>query len=87
MVTGYELYDQMIGVQFPAGARNFSLQHHVQTASGAHPASYPMGTRALSLGVKWSGCEAEHSPPSSAKFKECVELYVHSPNMSSWHGA
>jgi hypothetical protein len=42
---------------------------------------------ALSLGVKWSGCEIDHSPPSSAKVKECVELYLHSPNMPSWHGA
>jgi hypothetical protein len=32
------------GVLFPAGARNFSLLHTVQTGSGAHPASSPMGT-------------------------------------------
>jgi hypothetical protein len=24
---------------------NFSLHHRVQTGSGAHPASYPMGAR------------------------------------------
>jgi len=24
---------------------NFSLYHRVQTSAGAHPASYPMGTR------------------------------------------
>jgi len=40
----YGLDDRMIGVRFPAGAGNFSLRHHVQTGSGAHPASYPMGT-------------------------------------------
>jgi hypothetical protein len=40
----------------------------------------------LSLGVKRSGREADHSPPSSAEVKECVELYLHSPNMSSWTG-
>jgi hypothetical protein len=34
---------------------------------------------ALSLGVKRPGREADHSPPSSAGVKECVELYVHSP--------
>jgi hypothetical protein len=34
---------------------------------------------ALSLEVKWSGREADHSPPSSAEVKECVELYLHSP--------
>jgi hypothetical protein len=32
-------------VWFPVGAGNFSLYHHVQNSSGAHPASYPMGTR------------------------------------------
>jgi hypothetical protein len=26
-----------------------------------------------------SGREADHSPPSSAEFKEWVELYLHSP--------
>jgi hypothetical protein len=43
------------------------------------PSSYPVGTRDLSLVVKWPGHEADHSPTSSAKVKECVELYLHSP--------
>jgi hypothetical protein len=34
---------------------------------------------ALSLGVKWPGLEADHSPPSSVEVKGCVELYLHSP--------
>jgi hypothetical protein len=34
---------------------------------------------ALSLGVKWPGPEADHSPPPSAEVKECVKLYLHSP--------
>jgi hypothetical protein len=33
------------------------------------PISYPMGTGALFLGVKRPGREADHSPPSSAEFK------------------
>jgi hypothetical protein len=37
-----------------------------------------------SLGVKWPEREADHSPPSSAEVKECVELYFHSP--ISLHG-
>jgi hypothetical protein len=41
---GYGLHDRMIGVRFPAGAVNFSLQHHAQTGSGVHPTSYPKGT-------------------------------------------
>jgi hypothetical protein len=44
-----------------------------------------MGTGALSLGVKRPRSEADHSPPSSAEVKECVELYLH-PNMFSWPG-
>jgi len=45
------------GVQFPAGAlREFAFRHRVQTGSGAHPASYPMGTRGSFLGVGvWNG--------------------------------
>jgi len=37
----------MTGVLFPAGAMMgfFSLCPFIQTSSGAHPASYPMGTR------------------------------------------
>jgi hypothetical protein len=34
---------------------------------------------ALSLGEKRPGREADHSPPSSAEVKECMELYLHSP--------
>jgi hypothetical protein len=34
---------------------------------------------ALSLGIKRPGHEADHSPPSSAEVKECMELYLHSP--------
>jgi hypothetical protein len=39
---------------------------------------------ALSLGLKRPRREDDHSPPSSAKVKEWVELYLHSPNMLSW---
>jgi hypothetical protein len=39
-------------VRFPAGAGNFSLHHYVQNGSGAHPASYPMGTRGSFSGRK-----------------------------------
>jgi hypothetical protein len=31
----------------------------------------------ISLVVKRPGREADHSPPSSAEVKECVELYFH----------
>jgi len=34
---------------------------------------------ALSLGVKWRGREADHSPPSSAELKNAWKLYLQSP--------
>jgi hypothetical protein len=34
---------------------------------------------ALSLAVKRTGREADHSTPCSAEVKECVELYLYSP--------
>jgi hypothetical protein len=42
---------------------------------------------ALSMGVKRTERETDHSSPYCAKVKECVELYIHSPNTSSWRGA
>jgi hypothetical protein len=42
---------------------------------------------ALSLGINRPGREADYSPPSSAKVKEYVMLYLHYPNTSSWCGA
>jgi hypothetical protein len=41
----------------------------------------------LSLGIKRPGSEADHSPPSSAEVKECVELYLHFSNTPSRRGA
>jgi hypothetical protein len=75
---GYGLDDRGSRVQSPAGAGTSSLHHRVQNGSGAHAASYPMGTRSSFPGVKRPGREADHSPPSSAEVKECVELYLHS---------
>jgi hypothetical protein len=42
----------MMGVQVLVGAESFSRHHHVQTSSGAHPASYPMGKRVSFPGVR-----------------------------------
>jgi len=39
----------------PAEAGSFPLHHHVQNGSGAHPASYPKGTRGYFHGGKVSG--------------------------------
>jgi len=41
----------------------------------------------MSTRESFPGGEADHSPPSSAKVKECVELYFHSPDTTSGCGA
>jgi hypothetical protein len=74
----YELDDRGSRVRFPAGVGNFSIHHRIQNGSGAHPPSYAMGIRGSFPGVKRPGREADHSTPSSAEVKECVELYLHS---------
>jgi len=67
------IYDQatswMTGVLFPAGAGSFSLRHRVLTGSGAHPASYHMGTVSSYPAVKLPAREADSSPLSSTEAK------------------
>jgi hypothetical protein len=62
IVSDYGLDDRMIGVRSPAGAKDFSSNLCVQTGSGAHPASCPMGTGGPFPGVKARpGRDADHS--------------------------
>jgi hypothetical protein len=62
----------------------------VQTCSGAHPASCPMGT-----GARRPGLEADHSPPTSAEVKKAwiytstllyLYLYMHYTTLPSAFG-
>jgi hypothetical protein len=55
IAADYGLDDWMIGVWFLAGVWNFSLRHCVQTGSGAHPASCPMGIGGFFSGGKATG--------------------------------
>jgi hypothetical protein len=55
IALGYGLDDRGSSVRFPAGAGNFSLHHRFQNGSGAHPVSYPMGTRGSFPGSKAAG--------------------------------
>jgi hypothetical protein len=74
----YGLDDRDFRVRFPAGAGNFSFTTASRTAlESTQPIQWVPGV--LSLGVKRSRSEADHSPPSSAEVKEYVELYLHSP--------
>jgi hypothetical protein len=55
IALGYGLDDRGSRFRFPVGAGNFSLHHRVQNGSGAHQASYPMGTRGSFPGDKAAG--------------------------------
>jgi len=43
---------QSLAAGWMIGAGNFSLHHRVETGSGAHPASYRMGTKGSFPGGK-----------------------------------
>ena len=68
------------GNRIPVGTRYFTL---IQTRRGANPASYTMGTGSFP-GVKEPGRGVDHPLPSSAGFKERVEIYLYSPSGPSW---
>jgi hypothetical protein len=53
----------------PGRARDFSLLHNIQTGSGAHPASYTIGTGGSFPGGMRPGRETDHSPSSSAEVR------------------
>jgi hypothetical protein len=58
---------------------NNKREHYmIQTSSGAHPASCPMGTGGSFPGGKAARREAEHSPPASAEVKK-VWIYTSAP--------
>jgi hypothetical protein len=68
IVSDYGL-DRAIEVRSPTGS-DFSSSLCVQTGSGAHPASYPMGAGGSFPGGKARpGRDADHSPPCSAEVK------------------
>jgi hypothetical protein len=73
IVIGYGLDDSD-----RSSIQEFLFLYVVQTGSGAHPASYPMGTGAVSPGVKRPGREADHSPLISAEVKE-IWIYTSIP--------
>jgi hypothetical protein len=68
IVSDYGLDDRAIGVRSRVGAEDFSSSLYVQTGSGAHPASYTIGTGGPFPGGKARpGRDADHSPQSSAE--------------------
>jgi hypothetical protein len=72
----------VLGLDFRRGLEIFLFTTASRTALGPTQPSIQCVSEVLSLGR-----EANHSPPSSADIKECVELYLHFPNTPSWRGA
>jgi hypothetical protein len=71
----------------PSNGKGFSSSLCVQTGSGAHPTSSPMGIRGpFPRGKARPGRDADHSPPSSAHFKNEWELYL-CPQAPPWRVA
>jgi hypothetical protein len=72
----------MIGVRIPVAAGNFSPRHRVQTASGAHLVSYPMGTKGYFPGGKEVGepvSIAERSKASTVFGRSNIGITVSNP--------
>jgi hypothetical protein len=68
------------GFPSPAEALDFSSSPCVQTSSGVHPASYPMGTGGPFPGGKARpGRDTDHKPLFSAEVKNEQELYFSHP--------
>jgi hypothetical protein len=67
-MSGYGLDDWAIEVRSPAEAKDFSSSLCVQTGSGAHLDSCPIGTAGHFPATKARpGRDADHSPPFSAE--------------------
>jgi hypothetical protein len=79
IVLGYGLDDQGSRVQFLVGLGIILFITVSRTALVPTWPPIQWVPGALSLRVKWLGCEADQSPPSSVEVKECMELYVHFP--------
>jgi hypothetical protein len=58
-----------VGLKCKHGETDFSLLQAIQAGCGAYRVSCLVGVHVLFLRIMWLCCEDDHSPPSSAKFK------------------
>jgi hypothetical protein len=76
IVTGYGLDDRGVGVRVPVESRIFSTSSRPVLRPTQPPIQWVPG--ALSSGVKRSGREVDHSPPTSAEVKN-IWIYTSTP--------
>jgi hypothetical protein len=74
--SGYGLDDRGVGVRVPVGSRIFSKSSRPALGSTQPPIQWVRGT--LSLWVRRSGREADHSPPASAEIKK---VWIHTSTL------
>jgi hypothetical protein len=67
--TGYEVDDRATGIQFLAEARKLLFSTMSRQALGSTQPHIQCKRGTFSLKIKWLGCEANHSPPSTADIK------------------
>jgi hypothetical protein len=83
IVSDYGLDNRAMGVRSPAGAKDFSSILCVQTGSGAHPASCPMGTWVLSPGLKRGRGVTLTTPPHLVPRSGMSRSHTSSPPSAS----
>jgi hypothetical protein len=67
---------EVLGFDSRRGLGIFLFTTASRTALGPTQLPIQWAPGVLSLGVKRPGREADHSPPSSAEVKECVEFEI-----------
>jgi hypothetical protein len=71
----------------PGMGKGFSLLHSVQTSYEGHPTSIQWVPGAISPGVKWPGCETDHSSAYSFDVKNdgttCISPLLHTSSCYS----
>jgi hypothetical protein len=87
MIQVSSAYIWVSRVRSPTETEDFSSSLCVQTGSGAHPASYTIGTGGpFPGGLARPVRHADHSPPSSVEAKN-EELYLLFPHAPPWRVA
>jgi hypothetical protein len=74
IALGYGLNDRRFESRHGLGIFLYATVSRPAPGPTQHPIQWVLGS--LSLGVRRPGREADHSPPSSAEIKECVELAI-----------